>query len=834
MSNVSDSAYERLQAIEHEITSALKSAPNEADTRFKALDRILVEVMGWERDAIFTEPPTENGYIDYLLKVGSGRNLFVIEAKRAGFLVSGTKSVHRTIINLDGPYAKQMKEGIKQALNYANEQGVPTAVLTDGQTWLFFRASRTDGRPPLKGKGILFPCWQAVTENFVSFCELLAPKAVLDKRHLAHLNDAEGYTVAEAEQQYTVFPPSEARMRPRDPLASDAAELFAQFFSRLSNEKDREMLRDCFVETVESQKADLELEKIIQNVLNNISPLSTNSGGALQDQIERAIASRRSETVLLIGNKGSGKSTFIERFFDQILPTPIRKRCLLARVDLSESAGAPAGPVSWCILQLRHALERGISADGTLEYAELQGIFFNEYQRLSRGSLKHLYESNKQEFKIEFGKHIEARRESNPEEYVRLLLARAANGHGLLPCLVFDNTDQFSLEVQDKVYQLAHALESAASVFNIVPITDRSVWRLSKAGALQSYASRSFYLPVPDAKEIISKRIVFIKRKLQGAVPISEAYFSRRGFRVHINDIRVMADAVEKVFVENDYVTGLIGRLGNFDIRRMLKLAERIFVSPELRVDDIIKSRFGGDNVTADRLRTHRALIKGEYDRFSEAENDFVTNLFYTDQTSPGSPLLAYYCLWVLRQKLNAAKSGESDDRHWIVDELFAFFDQCGVPEDIVLKTLRRLFKRGLIETFDPNAEELGPSDRIAIKECGMAHLDLMRTSSVYLEQMALVTGLSELYVRDQIRKLASLGNAQRFVELRDIFIKYILKMDSARLNIPTTRAFTSLNEARRLVRERPGEDRPAPRKPMSGEPGEGRRRDRGRPSRFA
>ncbi len=419
------------------------------------------------------------------------------------------------MISLDGPVAKPMKEGIKQALGYATEQGVPVAALTDGMTWLFFRASRVDGRPPLKGKGILFPSWKAVTDYFVPFSELLAPKSVLDKRHLAHLNDAEGYTVSEAEQQYTVYPPTDARMRPRDPMASDAAELFAQFFSRLSNDQDKEMLRDCFVETAESHKADLELEKIIQNVLNNVASISTDRGGALQDQLERAMISKRSETVLLIGNKGSGKSTFIDRFFDHILPASIRKRCLLARVDLAESTGSSINAVDWCIFQLRNIIEKDICSGNSPEYDELQGIFFSEYQRMSRGSFKHLYESDKNQFKIEFGRHIEGRRESHPDEYVRLLLARAASGHGLLPCLIFDNTDQFPLEIQDKVYQLAHSLESAAPVFNIVPITDRSVWRLSKAGALQSYASRSFYLPVPDAKEIISRRVVFIKNKLQ-------------------------------------------------------------------------------------------------------------------------------------------------------------------------------------------------------------------------------------------------------------------------------------------------------------------------------
>jgi len=74
-------------------------------------------------------------------------------------------------------------------------------------------------------------------------------------------------------------------------------------------------------------------------------------------------------------------------------------------------------------------------------------------------------------------------------------------------------------------------------VFNIVPISDRTVWRLSKDGALQSYSSRSFYLPVPEAKEIISKRVEFLKTKVNAPPEAAKSYFSRLGFQVQVNDL---------------------------------------------------------------------------------------------------------------------------------------------------------------------------------------------------------------------------------------------------------------------------------------------------------
>lgn len=819
MSSDVETAYLRFQALEGEIKAALDEQPNEADTRLKALNRFLFEVFGWSYETVFTEPHTESGYIDYLLTVGEHRNAMVIEAKKAGLLEPATKSHEVTYVSLSGPVAKPLMAGIKQARGYATEKGVAAACVTDGRTWLFFQASRTDGRPPLEGKGILFPSFQSISENFGRFAELIGARSVLERRHIAHLKDAEGLTVGDAEQQFFAFDPEEARMKVRDPLAHDASLLFSQFFSRLSDEQDREMLRDCFVETGESRKADLELQKIIQKVLNNISSINTEHGGALQAELERTMASRKSETVLLIGNKGSGKSTFIDRFFSQILPLRVRDKCVLARIDLGEYHGDPQRIVPWAILRLREALEGGVCSNSPPHYEDLQGIFFNEYQRWMNGARKPLYERDKDEFKVQFGEHMENRREYQPDEYVRLLLDWSTRGQSKLPCLVFDNTDQFPTEVQDAVYQIAHSLESAAPVFNVVPITDRTVWRLSKAGALQSYAATSFYLPVPDAKEIISRRVTFLKSKLQAEPTAAKAYFSSKGFQVEVNNLQMLAEAVEKVFVENDFVSGLIGRLGNFDIRRMLKLAERIFLSPEIKIDDIIRSKFGGPSVTTDKFRTHRALIKGEYDRFSETENEFISNLFHTDPQRPASPLLAFYVLWVLRQRMNSVRGDSVEARHWLLADLCEFFEACGVAEELVLRCVRRLYERRLVEALDPNVREIGMADKIAIKESGIAHIELALVSTVYVEQMALTTGLNELSARDEVRRRTTIRTGTSFIELRDIFVRYLLKIDAGRLTIPESSVYAQLAEARRNIRNLTSMERPKQRLAWQGSP---------------
>lgn len=785
--------------IEAELRTSLRAPMNESDTRFQVLDRILTEVLGWDRQSIKTEPPTPEGFIDYLLITGEQRSAFVVEAKRNGRLTPNTNSKGMIHLALNGPVLKPLADAVKQAFRYAADEGVPFAAVTDGSCWLFFRASRTDGKKPMDGKAILFRDLDAVRDNFTTFYELASPIAFLERRNAIHLAKAEGLAVADAEEQFCVSDPKLARMLPEQDLASDARLLFTQFFSKLS-EEDEEMLTECFVETSESRKAETELEKIAQTLVNSVKTLETSQGLALQQEVKRAVATQQSETVLILGNKGSGKSTFMRRFFKGVLHPQLRSQCAVMRVDLEGFHGSNDDVQTWVFRELRKQAEKIILSKSSPTYDDLQGVFWEEYVRWRDVSHSHLYEADKVAFKIEFEKHVDKLRSAEPDEYVRHLLRRSSVANRQLPCVVYDNTDQFGADVQDQVYQLAHSLGVATPILNIVPITDRTVWRLGKSGALQSYAARSFYLPVPEAKQIIARRVTFVKSKLERESTSSGTYFSAKGFQVGLKDLKMITNSIESVLVQQDYVSGLIGRLGNFDIRRMLRIAERIFLSPEIRIDEIVRSHFSGRPITADGYRTYRALIKGAYDRFSDDENEFVTNLFWTDRQQPSSPLLQIHILTLLKAKAVGVTDAASD-RHWLVSDLIDYLEIVGSAPETTQKTVQHLLDRGLVEEFDPNVILLQLGHRVAIKEAGGAHLDMAYSSTTYIEQCALATGLNDRSVHQRMKDLFRRPNRENFFAIRNIFIDYLLKADAVRLTIPSHPDFRALQEVRNKFR---------------------------------
>jgi len=72
-----------------------------------------------------------------------------------------------------------------------------------------------------------------------------------------------------------------------------------------------------------------------------------------------------------------------------------------------------------------------------------------------------------------------------------------------------------------------------------------------------------------------------------------------------------------------------------------------------------------------------------------------------------------------------------------------------------------------------------------------------MLISPVYIEQMALVTGVNELFARDEMRKKMQ---ARQMTEVRDTLTRYILKIDAGRMNIPGNPAYSQVGKARTQI----------------------------------
>ena len=395
-----DEGKEAFESLRLQWEPRLKEIDNEADTRFKLIDQILHKVLGWNILGDFSlERYSQSGFADYILSA-DGRDRMVVEAKRAGAALVDTHAKSTQYLAVKSAALKDAQTGLTQAQNYCMNNGITFAVLTSGLEWIAYLAIREQGRKPSEGKLIVFPSLESISQDFSQFWDLFSRQAVLEDTYKIRIREVEGFRIQPLEELKPILKPNDRKFLAKSQLALDLDKVFKEFFSSMAGQNDPEMLAQCFVESKESKEADVNLETIANSLIGQLELMSSDEGEQLQRRMQSAVESKRGEFVLIIGNKGAGKTTFVDRFFRLVLPTNLRESCTLIRVDVGDHTGELSTIVSWLDQQILLMLEQNLFERGIATNEQLQGIFYSEYCRWKEGPYKFLYERDKTEFKI--------------------------------------------------------------------------------------------------------------------------------------------------------------------------------------------------------------------------------------------------------------------------------------------------------------------------------------------------------------------------------------------------------------------------------------------------
>jgi energy-coupling factor transporter ATP-binding protein EcfA2 len=792
---------------------------NEAQTRFHVIDAFLTAELDWHKDAIRVEPYVgDQGFADYAL-FKETRCRTVLEAKRDEANLCGSQQMEMAVLPLSSSSLQQARSGVDQAIRYASRCGSPVGMVTNGHQWIGFLASRADGLAPTEGMAVVFPTTEAVITSWSRFYEFFSDIGLQEGRLVRFLREHEIGRTPVVATYYRALDRSYKKMPPTSELGYALEEMFSASFIRMNNQST-DVLMDCFVETKSSREADVAFEKIVEELLGRVQrvqQIDSKEPAALQDLLENSVEFKSGEFVLLVGNKGSGKTTFLQRFFQKVIPKSTKDQVLLLSINLLKSEGSEARLTDWMSHSLVDQAERALYKAANPTYDELRGTFWARYQRLSKGELKPLYDSDRNAFRQRFGEEIRDLRNLQPREYLLALLKNSLASRRLLPVLIIDNVDHLPRAIQDTVFQYAIGISSSVASFLVCPVTDTTVWSLSKAGPLQSLHSRAFFLPVPSLKDVFAKRLAVLRAN----PPAQSSKFGKRqasavvgqGMRLQIANMENFCASVEAIFVATSDVTALIGRLCNHDIRRCLELAGSMLASPWLGVDQLLRLFVAKGELTPRRTDLLSALVLQKGSIFDEDRHNFLINVFARPAGTVSSPFMALY---LLRYLINIdERAANTPDRFVKVSDLWTVFSALNVPRETFRRFIDRLFGRLLIESYDPSEKVLSDETRIRISPAGMAHYRLVFSDQVYLSQLALVT-----YVESEAVALTIKEECQRervgWKKIARIILTELRAEDERLIKVETAGVFAWIGSVRAdidallaRVSVRAGADRP-------------------------
>jgi energy-coupling factor transporter ATP-binding protein EcfA2 len=639
----------------------------------------------------------------------------------------------------------------------------------------------------------------SIEADFSPFYDLFSKVGVRSRVYQTYIQEAETGAVRRAEDLISVIPADSRKLLAHSALAVDLENVFKRFFGDMSGDEDPEMLMKCFVETPESRAADEALEKIASNLSNRVRAIDSGASIELERTIRNAVETVHGEFVLLIGNKGAGKSTFTDRFFHLVIPRELKERCLICRVDLREWAGEAASLQAWLNAEMKREVEYALFGNSDPDYDDLQGAFFQEYRRWRNAEYRFLYETDKTAFKIKFGEYMAKFAEADPFGYTVKLMRRAIDSNKRMPCLIFDNADHYAQDVQEAVFQYAQAIHRQIFSLVVLPITDQTMWQLGKSGPLQSYGSKSFYLPIPSTKDVIRKRLTFVREKL--SANDSGNYVLGKGMRLTIGDIGKFAAVLEEIFVSEDYTSRTVAWLANHDIRRSLEITRGIFTSPWLKIDDLFKTYIVADRLSVPRLAVYKALILGNYDRFIPERSSFILNMFSIHSDDISSPLLK---LSILRYLADVeGRQGKVDQKYAYVSEIESYMEVLGASYSITRAHLEELVSRRLVEPYDPTRLDMSEDQKVHITHSGKLHAELALQNQTYLVEMAVTTPMRAGTHFDELKAILSSGrrgkmSAEDWRHLCGTFVHYCISQDRLFCEIPEVPAYHSQRDMRK------------------------------------
>ena len=187
-----ESCREGLVDLISEFKQLKESGINEATTRLKSIDKLLMSCLGWDLDNISVEESYNGDYADYILYLF--RPLIVVEAKRSGNYFELPAGSKKLIQPLKSVYKdnENTKAAIDQVKRYCQDRSIPIGIVCNGWQIVAFVATRSDSIPVLEGNALVVDSLEKFLDNFKEVWNCLS-KAGFEENHLINrLTENEG------------------------------------------------------------------------------------------------------------------------------------------------------------------------------------------------------------------------------------------------------------------------------------------------------------------------------------------------------------------------------------------------------------------------------------------------------------------------------------------------------------------------------------------------------------------------------------------------------------------------------------------------------------------
>jgi hypothetical protein len=755
---------------------------SESDTRSKIIDILLKDVLGWTENDIERERFVQVGFYDYEISTSTFR--FVVEAKKT-FVEFSLPEKNRKV-KLRTIY-KGNKEVIDQIRSYIFERGLLYGIITNGRQFIIGRFNTTDGSDWQDNDVLIFQNLEILDKNFIQFYETIS------KEYVGHYGRFKLF--AETNAGKTIVRSNNLR-RKDDELVRNKnshelipiiTEVFEEIYN-LEDLKDEKILEECYVKNDDIKKYNSELGFIFSDQPptfdSRINPVQNTD--QTYDQLTNEITDKNNklpDPIIIIGGKGAGKTTFIKYFIEVILDKGIKKNRPILYLDFRNETESTIKDTKLIYQKLINQLYQSYEMLNLNSIKILRTIYKIEIEQQKKGIWEHIKDEEKLNEKIaEFiSKQME-----DPILHLTKISNYLIYQCNKRLCIVIDNADQLTEEIQKEVFILGHSLHRNLKVMILISLREGYFYKFKNKPPFDAYHSTVFHITAPPYREVLRKRIKYVLNNFKfQKVKIDNDNIKFEFGEGSLNQL--FTNLYKALFdYSNSEILSFLEETSYPNIRNGLEKFKFFLLSGHTKSSMYMSFEYGNDGKGNIPIWEFVKSVALESNYYYQTNRSSLFNIFY-----PSSNNKNHFTKIRLLEYIIDLNSGISKKNNFIsISEIESDFVRAGYNTEIIIEELNLLYSAGLIFTNDfisdvENEIKLDSSNQIGITQSGVYYLKNLLNKFFYYDLVLQDTPIYNEKYFDELStnfpECDSYGNRDlaKRKKVSEIFIQYLLDQEA-------------------------------------------------------
>lgn len=665
---------------------------NEAETRLKVIDKIIFDILKWEKDDVSVEERvSEDGnttYSDYVVRTAS--TAFIIEAKKIG-IPFPTKQFDRRLKLSNNVLTGSFGDAVIQARDYCRKLSIQFAVVTNGVQWIIFPANRTDQITFNSSYARVFNSLQsALRDDFVEFNDLLSRKAVINSSLEIHLLGNREDQIEERRLKNIIRKSNS--YEGRNPIYPLIEQAITTAFSDSITDIEPSLFERCYVNSPDRMKFDRRINMNIsksQHLFSSqpVRPMQKRDVNVFRDVLSKAQKTANPLAIVILGTVGAGKTTFLHY-----------TRNISAASVFEKKSGSPYP--HWIRVDFLSFTNDESSIDFIYKKMKeyiISDDYFSDYKLC----IEHAYKKEMDAIRRgpaflvardddALNKILTQKLQSDYEQikpYIDNLFSYATQHAPVF--LVVDNVDQLDAKTQSQIFTDCVAFSKRLRMNLVISLRNSTYVEHRNSAAFNAFDFDPILIEPPQVEAVLSKRFFLAKNMVNGQ---AGEFVAENGIKFDVSNISDIISLVQGSVLGTE-VGSLLEVLAAGDIRNALRMTREFLEHGYTNVGKAWQTYNTTGNYILPRHEALRAILLGNQALYSE-DYSLVGNPFDSRKGKTNLQLLRVFILSALVQY-----SSEASFQYVDGTEIRKYLRQVGVGDDTTISVLTDLCKLRFIST---------------------------------------------------------------------------------------------------------------------------------------